>query len=407
MSWQEELRRLDAQLTAGALTEAEHRRKRDEILAEASSDGDGGGNGGGHGDGGGTSNTGDGDPSPQQGATGRSTTAPAAGSGEQTSDGPTWAAANPAAAAQLSASRDSSDVRPDANRPSSSQNRSSLNPSSQPPSTARRAPAPLFVPHTPANGSTRPAEQGQFGAGLPPVDIDETSQASDYPDFSAPAKKRRGTWIVVPLVILLVLGGVIGGAWWLGTSGDGATSSAPASDTLADPDGDDEGGGEGSGDEASLSDRLPELPGEPSPDNSTMSVDRALDLGFITDVDAESMRKFGVADLVYRASAEGRQGYSLLVARSPSEQKAVGLQRAMNTTLVKEGFSNGRLHDDPRFISFTGEQADGRVSIVWYASGNKAVGIGVSQPTGGDERKLIGRLEETLTSLQDALPASS
>lgn len=408
MSWQEELRRLDAQLTAGALTEAEHRRKREEILAEASSDGDGGD----------TRDTGS---SGQQSATD-----PATGSGKQAADGPTWAAANPAAAAQLSASQDSADIRPDANRPGPSQSPSPQSPSpqspsSQPvstaapapstkpsptplsyaPSTARRAPAPLFVPHTPANGSPGPADQGDVGAGRP-VDAYETSQASAYPDFSAPAKKRKGTWLVVPLVILLVLGGVVGGAWWLGTSGDGTASPAPTSGTLADPD-----DGPDDNDEASLSDRLPELPGEPSPDNSTMSVDRALDLGFVTDVDAESMRTFGVADLVYRASAEGKRGYSLLVARTPSEQKAVGLQRAMNTTLVKEGFSNGRLHDDPRFISFTGERSDGRVSIVWYASGNKAVGIGVSQPTGGDERKLTRRLEKTLTSLQDALPASS
>lgn len=405
MSWQEELRRLDAQLTAGALTEAEHRRKREEILAEASSDG------GSDGD---TRDTGDAGAPGQQGATDRSATAPATGAGA--ADGPTWAAANPAAAAQLSASQDSTDIRPDANPPASSQApaqpaaTSAPAPSTKPaptplsyaPSTARRAPAPLFVPHTPANGSTGPADQGDFGAGRP-VDAYETSQASAYPDFSAPTKKRKGTWIVVPLVILLVLGGVIGGAWWLGTSGDGTASPAPTSGALADPD----GGGDGDGDEDSLSDRLPELPGDPSPDNSTMSVDRALDLGFITDVDAESMRKFGVADLVYRASSQGKQGYSLLVARSPSEQKAVGLQRAMNTTLVKEGFRNGRLRDDPRFISFTGEQSDGRVSIVWYASGNKTVGIGVSQPTGGDERKLTRRLEKTLTLLQDALPASS
>ncbi|MFD2471590.1 hypothetical protein [Amycolatopsis silviterrae] len=39
MSWQEELRRLDAELAAGRLGHAEHRRQRDELLAEASGGG--------------------------------------------------------------------------------------------------------------------------------------------------------------------------------------------------------------------------------------------------------------------------------------------------------------------------------------------------------------------------------
>jgi len=39
MSWQEELRRLDAELAAGRLGQAEHRRQRDELLAEASGGG--------------------------------------------------------------------------------------------------------------------------------------------------------------------------------------------------------------------------------------------------------------------------------------------------------------------------------------------------------------------------------
>lgn len=439
MSWQEELRRLDAQLTAGALTEAEHRRKRDEVLAEASSGGDTG-DVGDSGDGTGTA-----DSQPARGAgspeaagsatphgTNTSANAPAGQTGPQSSDGPKWAAANPAAAAQLRASTDSTDVRSGGASPASSRSDSAQSPSTKPaptplshaPSTARRAPAPLFVPHTPANGAGSFGSSGfsqassSFGSGrsfasgsafdsgeTPSDHTSAASQASAYPDFSVPTKKRKRAWIVVPLVILVVLGGVIGGAWWLGTSGNDSAAPAPTSGSSADPD----GGTAGTDDEVSLSDRLPELPGKPSPDNSTMSVDRARDLEFVTGADAESMRRFGVADLVYRASADGengKQGHSLLVARTPSEQKAVGLQRAMNKTLVKEGFSNERLRDDTRFISFTGEQADGRVSIVWYASGSDAVGIGVSQPKSDDEQALIGRLEEMLTSVQEALPAS-
>ncbi|OLT40573.1 hypothetical protein BJF85_05180 [Saccharomonospora sp. CUA-673] len=208
--------------------------------------------------------------------------------------------------------------------------------------------------------------------------------------------------------MLLALGAVIGGAWWLGQDNGDAAAQPPASEPAAggtDSDADDSGGAGGS-DDSALEDRLPELPGTPSPDNSTMSISRGLDLGFITSTDADSMRRFGVSDLIYRASAEGNDGYSMVVARTTSDQKADQLAESLNGSLADEGFSDSRFGAGDRFTAYTGEQEAGRVSIVWYSSGNAAVGIGVSQPSDGDTSELTQRLETTLDSLDDVLPAS-
>src|SRR5690606_20443161 len=116
MSWQEELRRLDAQLAAGVITRDQHTRRRDEILAEASGDG-----------------SGEEATSTDTGSTDYSTTKDSskdsskdAGSGDKrptgevsADNGPRWEAANPAAA-QLSEGNDSSAPQSQSQSPSPS-----------------------------------------------------------------------------------------------------------------------------------------------------------------------------------------------------------------------------------------------------------------------------------------------
>lgn len=426
MSWQEELRRLDAQLAAGVITRDQHTRRRDEILAEASGDGSG--------EEATSTDTGSRDYSTTKDSSKDSSKDAGSGdkrpTGEVSADnGPRWEAANPAAAAQLSEGNDSSAPQSQSQSPSPSVSPSghqspsapqstppqpappSTKPAATPlsyaPSTAPRQPAPLFVPQTPASaGRPGAAQTPTFAPSAPQQGFEQPNdqQSADYPDFSPPPKRgRKGTWLAVALAVLVALGAVIGGAWWLGQGGDSSADPAPSETVTNGPEG---GLGGTDTDDSTLEERLPALPGTPSPDDSTMSVSRGLDLGFITSTDADSMRRFGVSDLIYRASADGTDGYSLVVARTTSPQKAGALGEALNTSLVKEGFSNDRLLDDPRFIAFTGEQEAGRVSIVWYSSGNATVGIGVSQPKNGNESELSERLEKTLLSLDDVLPAN-
>ncbi|WP_236790234.1 hypothetical protein [Amycolatopsis sp. GM8] len=350
MTWQEDLRRLDVQLASGEISLREHRRQREELLAAAS---------------GGFS------PSPVK--------APVeGGQAHAWPESPAWPAEQPAAPS-WSASLLSTD------RPTSAPSPADENPtdSMRYPTTIHEAPTIVTRAIGPLPGLT-PAKPE-----VPPLP-------------TRPVRTGRGkpTWLFLALGIFIVLAMIIGATWLLGTRNDPSpASSAPTSSAPpVDP--------AGAAERAEA--RLPTLPGAANPANSTLSIDKALQLKLITQADADVMKAAGAQEIIYRAAsnpANSPNGTALLVVPVPSPAEATKLAAAQRKHLTDTGFTMAALGPANADLIFTGSSSAGRVTALWYSSGPLAVGIGVSQPLTGDPNQLRSRLEQIRTQVTGAFPA--
>ncbi|MEY7970929.1 hypothetical protein AB8O38_02880 [Saccharomonospora xinjiangensis] len=268
MSWQEQLRRLDAELAEGTISSSEHRRRREDILAEVSgaplvaaphstaqgltttsgtgsngtsdtgrtgtgSDGmdgsgtSGSGSGGSGSDGGG-SGGGGGDnkntaadveiEKPESPGAADLTNPPASDrvpheSHEAAKDTSGWLAANPAQVAPPTGSPDAENRSEPAVAEIPSQPPApSQSPQPSPPEVTTGAAALLATTRrttAPSPADERPTELLR----LPDLPRDPSTTEASQDD----GPRRTGlTWVAISGAVFLALGAVIGGAWWLG-----------------------------------------------------------------------------------------------------------------------------------------------------------------------------------------------
>ncbi|MET9259365.1 hypothetical protein [Amycolatopsis sp. NPDC004079] len=500
MSWQEELRRLDAELAAGRLGHAEHRRQRDELLAEASGGGtaspvasplrqDAPSTGGSP-----TWST----PTAQATPAGSDSQAPA----EQSTPAPSASAESDAATTQVVATMTEHEptttlrVGPDATAPQGTPPGGTAAPAANPAASTNQA-APFFAPpqspatpppSTPSQASPPPPHQPQqqmpaqpgTWPGVAPVQWHTPGQqqpnqpvagwASTNPAMPAPeppavesflnsaaatpasektqpafshtpgtpfstdrpttapspaddrptavfgaipanggqpeprrlweddAKPRRSkpTWLFLSLAVLVVLALVVGGIWFIGNKNDTNDTAAqpPAASSAPNTQ------------PPSLEDKLPALQGTPSPENSTMALDKAVQAKAVSDADANLMRAAGADQLVYHAYAGTDGGTTLIAVPTPSKAQAGQLVQGLRQNLVTGGFDSSPLGPAATDLLYTGSSPAGRVLAFWYTSGGVSVGIGVSGPVGQDPAALRSRMEEIRAKVAAALPAS-
>ncbi|EHR48582.1 hypothetical protein SacmaDRAFT_0272 [Saccharomonospora marina XMU15] len=338
MGWQEQLRRLDAELAQGGITVEQHRRQREEVLAEAS-----------------------GIPEPP-----RAGTAPATERDQ--------AERKPGSSSLLD-----TDVPTTAPSPADERATDSMPyPKAAPPTPAELTLPITKVPTTPA---ANVKQQAQRAAPSPPPQR---------------AGGRR-TWLLIGFAVLVSLAVVIGGAWWFGVVGGEPTRGHAVAGSKPDQP------------RPALDDRLPTLPGRPSPHNSTMSVSRGVELGLYPAAQADAMRRSGAEEVVYRSSAEGpdlTDGYTVLVVPTPSARQASELTDSLTRSVTAEGFEPSPLPDEPDVTVLSRADSASRVSVVWYVSDGNAVGVGVSQSADSPESELRQRLRDTLHGVQRVLPRS-
>lgn len=360
MSWQEELRRLDTELAQGGITSEQHRKQREEVLAEAS------------------------------GVPGRPATAP------------------PTAPSTSNTSDVSKRPRPQENEGSQGSGVSggSGGPGGAPALLETTVPttAPSPADERATDSMPYPDPKAQTAAELTmPITKVPSSAAPATPKPprpSTPTERQGGRRpaLLVALGVFVALAVVIGGAWWFGVLGEQSTRGhAQAGSQPSEPA------------QVALEDRLPTLPGRPSPENSTMSVGRGVELGLYPASQAEAMRESGAREVVYRSSAEGPEltdGYTVLVVPTPSARQAGELTDALTRSVTAEGFEASPLPGEPGVTALTRGDSASRVSVVYYVSGDNAVGVGVSQSAQQDESQLRQRLRDTLSSVESALPAS-
>lgn len=211
-------------------------------------------------------------------------------------------------------------------------------------------------------------------------------------DERAPRPRRTAlTWVAISGALLVALGGIVAGAWWLGQNGSDGAGTAQSSGA------DD---GEPGATEPSLGDRLPALPGVAGAHDSTLAVAKGVELGLYPEHSAEILTDHGVAEVIHRASTDDDANYFLLVIPTPDERKAESLADELSSLTTDAGFD--RLDDVPGGL--TG-QLDGRtVRGTWYASGEVAVNLWVSVGEPVRQERLRSLTDDAVGRLHDVLP---
>lgn len=395
MSWQDELRQLDVELASGRIGHAEHRRKRDELLAEAS---------------GGTM------PSPVA-----SPLRHPAGS---------WHSTNPAARPFEQPTVTIPAIQPpqqpqQPQRPEQkTQPLGTELPKTEPPNTQGRrrsvpriadhkttAPSPADINPTvylhtepPSRSRNKPATR-QLNRPLPPLTPEpgprHSAPAEDYGD----ARKSKPTWLYLGAGVLAVLALIISGAVWLGSSPSANVAEKPPTPSIAQPPDGISGvapSGQPNSVQTPIEDRLPTLPGTPSKDNSTMSVAKGAELNLYSRAAADYLTAKGVTSVTYKGSSEGTNSYLVLVIPTNEAKDATAVVKYFRENSINAGLREQRIGDR---LALVGANKNGQLSGFGYVSGTMAVTAWVSQPLGGDSKALDTRLEQTLISLDDVLPA--
>ncbi|MFK0249375.1 hypothetical protein ACIQUM_32150 [Amycolatopsis azurea] len=390
MSWQDELRQLDVELAAGRIGHAEHRRKRDELLAEAS---------------GGTM------PSPVPSPLRR--------------PGGEWHSANPAARpVEQPTVTVQQPQRFQPAQPYHQQTRPVHTPppvvveQPEPPAEKKTAipriedhkttaPSPADINPTvylraePPPVKDKPSTR-QLSSPLPPLAPEPGPRHHAPTDDYAVVGKRKPTWLFIAAGVLVVLALIIGGTLWLGSPPSSNVADQPPSPTVArPPDGLAPSGQPGSN-QTPLEDRLPALPGTPSKDNSTMSVAKGAELNLYSKAAADYLTSKNVASVTHKGSSEGKNSYLVLVIPANDAKDAKAIVEYFRENSVNAGLREQRVGDR---LALVGANKNGQLSGIGYVSGTMAVTAWVSQPLGGDPRALDTRLEQTLTSLDTVLPA--
>ncbi|MEV6440543.1 hypothetical protein [Amycolatopsis sp. NPDC051716] len=397
MSWQDDLRRLDADLAAGRIEPSVHRKQRDELLAAASG-----------------STVPSPVPSPLRRPGNRS-----------------WQSANPAYD-RPAGPTPAPVVPPQATgpRPPTPQDRpwmrsapSAAKPGGIPgipelPDHMTTAPSPADIVPTRylrvdgpnqqhATPSRFPPVAGGAGPAEPPLPEPEGAGRHRWQtDPAGEEEPSRGVpaWLFITLAVVLVVGLVAGGIYWFGkkdaapsdvASPPPASSSAPPqTNGVVDP-------------SLTLEQRLPALPGKANPADSTMSIDKALEAKVITEADAKQIRANNGKEVVFRASsdpAKPRDGNLLMAIPTLSVYDAKHLVTGLRQNLSGARLAATRLGPTEDDLMYTQRGTDGWVGILWYASGAVVVGIGVSQSGTADSAPLRSRLEAIRNTVTTVLP---
>jgi hypothetical protein len=379
MGWQEELRRLDIDLAEGRITPEAHRKQRDDLLAGAS---------------GGIA------PSPLTSPLRRPTE-------------PMWHSVDPGPPAPPP-------VKPPPFKPAAPfvTNRRTTAPSPADQRATDSLPYPRPTQsRIDAATVVRPAVVPPPPPPLPAI-LDAARQQhapeQHHPiDVPRPPVSRgngsRPVWLFVGVGVVLVVALIAGGSWWLlgdkpGSTPQAAppvqTSSSPAAvvpaptptptSTLAPPPG------------PPIAERVAEPPGVPNKDNSTMSLTRGAELGLYPAEATETFAANGATEIAYRASTDGPGPDAYFILALPTASPANA--KAVVDYLGKGSASGGFEKTTDARLTVTGIR-EGRAMIgTWYASGNVAVTLWVSQPTEAKKSLLPPKLTKMLSMLQKKLP---
>lgn len=257
-----------------------------------------------------------------------------------------------------------------------------------------QSPSPAETTQVIARSPSAPVEQPSPSVVLPPITREHRSTGTIDGNqvFAATGTAGRKPWRTAGMVFT-VLAVLCASVWWVALRGDEAPATQaqrPAPAGPAAPGG-------------RPADMLPSLPGTPSANNSTLSIDRAVELKLLSGHDARLYRDHGVEEVVYRGSRSGATGMMVLVVPARSEADAAAITDALHDHLIQVGFADiagtrptGFTRTDAQFTTF------GTV----YRSRLVSVQVSVSGKPQQDPARLRSEFDDLLKNVTNALPES-
>jgi hypothetical protein len=380
MSWQDDLRQLDADLAAGRVEPAAHRKQRDELLAQASG-----------------STVPSPVPSPLQRPGSWQSKNPAA-----RPVGPLPPPAQRFVEAPAPAQRQRPDPpwrRPE-REPAGSVPEKTLSEHGIP-NHLTTAPSPADINPTRylrVDGRTSERPVSRFPPLVPPgarpvhhrpEEAEEPPGRHRWDDVPAAPSRRRATWPFIALGVLVVLAMIVGGTLWLGSTNDPAPqANGPAQQQPLGVRGE------------PLESKLPPLPGTPNPNNSTMSVAKGAQLGLYLPSTADLFAANGATDVLFRGAGDGDVSYLVVIVPTSSVVNAQTVVETLYQQALGSGFRS--VQSDVRTVS--GTDGSKFLNTTWYGSGSNAVIIGIAQTFRG-QSGLSGELDRVVKAFEEVLPA--
>lgn len=351
VSWQEDLRRIDADLAAGKLSKEQYAVKREELLAEASS----------------------------------ASTRTAGQEAQRPADVPAKGSRQVPAKDLLTTDRPTTAPSPADERSTDSMPHPRPQPVQQP------------VP-------VRPGEIP------PPVPAARPRRINDVPPPEPPPPDRHNgaalTWLFLGLGLLLVVGLIGAGVWWLAADDSGDTAGpppAPTSEPASSPPPTTTGKPE-------LIDRLPELPGVLNRNSGTFSAAEGAERKLYGDDEALLLEQQGVKKVTWKGSSrragKAEMAYVVLVADNSSARKAESTAKALRALSKSRVPAAEGLPGYKQLPTFRRISEQSNVYRVIYTSGSRTVRVGVVQSPGTDAKRLSAELADLLEQITAELPPS-
>lgn len=385
MTWQEELRQLDSALAGGELSANEYRKRRDEILAAASSAQA---------------------PSPILGPpTGPRPAIPA-----QAADSPDAAEVTQVVSVEAVAAEPEAEVTQIIADPAKSNGMEH---------TQVVAPVPPPPPPPPGlnpDEATSPAiPQPTQWATLPPTHTQQTGVASfppvppqvggpavtplDAQDlFTSNKPARTGPKpLAIALAIVLVLAVAGGAVWFFGfrdsgaDTADGTDTQTTEQTTQAPPE--------------PVDITKIELPGEAAEHSGEMDITRASELAVIAPSEATLLADAGATQLTYSGYAEPNYRYLLYAYKSADAAAAKALTGKILGVQKQLGFTETKLNGVPKGVTVTTvSNKDAAAVRGVYTYGDTTIQLSVLQVPLGEVAELGAQFQQAITAVTDAAP---
>ncbi|HWM05928.1 MAG TPA: SHOCT domain-containing protein [Actinophytocola sp.] len=386
MDWQDELRRLDKQLSEGDISAQEYRRMRDELLAEASAPAQG-------------KNTlwsnarPDVKPPPEPAPKPAPAPESANGSAEDTQ-----------VVKVPSNGAPPQEKTPPAEDPDKTATVSAATVAS---SDATAAKMPTFPPRPPQQPVPPPPMTG-----LQPQ-APWSGQVIGEEVFADAKPPRNGRKIALVALVLVVALAVAGGAvWYFGSTETSASDNPQPSEPAASEPAAGEPQSNAPEPTPNQPKSLPEevaaalkaMPGTADPNSGTISAQQAGGLKLVHPDEVKLATSNGVSDVIFRGSTNGSVGHALLVLTTPDEKAADKLTTAEQTFLRDNDFTEGEQLATGQPVLERTDQT-GTVYRVIYTSGRYTVRLGVAQ-RGADPADLRAQLEAAAKAVARVLPAT-
>jgi len=375
MTWQEELRQLDSALAGGELSANEYRKRRDEILAAASS-----------------AQT----PSPVLG--------PPTGPNPVVATAPAPAPEAPDAAEVTQvvnvgsgAAEAEADVTQIITDPTKVPNAAEHTQIVPPVTDERTSPA---MPQ-PQWASLPPTGTQQTGiASFPPVAGGPAPTPLDAQDLftsNKPAQSGPKPWVIAIAVIVVLA--IAGGAVWFFALRDSGTADT-ADDTRTQPT-----------EETTQPAPEPvditkiELPGEAAENSGEMDIARASELTVIAPAEATLLADAGASQLTYSGYAEQNYRYLLYAYKSADAEAAQELTDKILDVQKQLGFTDTRVEGVPEGVTLTTVSNKEAAAVRGvYTYGDLTIQLSVLQIPVGDIAELHVQFQQAMTAVTDAAP---